>query len=274
MTLPRLATRLQILVIAALSLATAAVNAESDLNREFVRIDGFPVTAMHLAVFSAQTGAEPEQAEDQIRLLNELVNNFMIANSTEAKALSAHPEIVAALEVARARLLAQAFVRSELANAPVNEERIKAVYDAEFGAAQHTEVKARHILLNSRDAAAAAIKALDDGEDFSVLASRHSIGPTKDVGGDLGWIEPDAMEPEIAAALQSMADGTHSREPVKTRYGWHVILREQSRSVAPPALDSVRDEIERHLREEYVAQKILDIRQRANIEVQNPNDGG
>lgn len=249
-----------------------AADGDTGLDQPLVRIDGYPVTTLHLALFASQTGREPEQADEQIRMLNELVNNFIVANSDQGKALEELPEISAALDVARARLLAQAFVRDALSKVEVDEAQLKAAYEAEYGGAPGREFKARHILLNSRDAAVAAIAALDGGADFTALASQHSIGPSKQVGGDLGWFEADQMVKEFADALRTLDDGSYTGKPVKSQFGWHVILREQSRELPVPDVDDVRDELEQQLREQQVAGLLLSIREQAKVEVQPLGD--
>ena len=235
-----------------------------------LEIDGFPVTNLHLALFASQTGRNPQQPEEQIRMLNELANNFMLANSAGARELAGEPEIAAALEVARARLLAQAFIRSELEKVAIDDAEVRKRYDATYGGEPGTEYKARHILLNSRDAAVAAIGSLDKGEDFAELAKQHSTGPSKSVGGDLGWFEADQMVPEFAAATAQLSNGSYTKEPVKTQFGWHVILREDSREVPKPDLATARPEIEAEIRQEHVAQMVRDIRAKADIEVKGP----
>ena len=125
-----------------------------------------------------------------------------------------------------------------------------------------------NILLNSKDAAIAAIKELGKGADFAELATKHSVGPSKSVGGDLGWFEPEQMVPEFSAATEKLADGAYTQEPVKTTFGWHVILREESRDVAQPDFETARPELEQQIRQQHVAQLIKQIREKANIEVQ------
>lgn len=256
-------------------LFTAAHGEEQDPQvQTLIVIDDFPITTLHLGLFASQTGRNPQQADAQIRMLNELANNFMLANSVPGKQLAERPEIAAALEVARARLIAQAFVRHEIDKAEIDEAEVRKRYDAAYSGAPRKEYKARHILLNSRDAAAAAIKELDKGTDFAELAGKHSTGPSKTVGGDLGWFEPDQMVPEFSAATEQLADGTYSRQPVKTQFGWHVILREQSRDLAVPDFESARTEIETQLRQEHVAKALKAIRDKANIEVQKLDGNG
>ncbi len=233
-----------------------------------VTIDGKPITNLHFALFVTQTGRQPEDAESQIDLLNEMINNFMVAESAEGQALAEEPEVKAALEVARARLLAQSFIRSEIAKVKIDEDEIKKIYDEQYGNKKRQEFKARHALLNSEEDAKALIKELDGGADFAELAKQRSIGPSKTVGGDLGWFAPDEMVAEFADATAALEDGAYSKAPVQTQFGWHVILREESRESPPPSLDTVRAEITQKIQQEQVTEAVSAIRKKANIEVQ------
>lgn len=259
--------------LAALALATClAGNAAAEQDggpQALVKIDGFTISSLHFALFANQTGRDPQEPEAQLRLLNELVNNFMVANSPQGQALAAEPEVAAALEVARARLIAQTFIRSELDKAPVDEAQIQALYDAEYGSQPRTEYKARHILLSTEAEAQEVIGALDGGADFAELAAQRSIGPSKTVGGDLGWFEADQMVEEFSAATAQLADGSYSKQPVKTQFGWHVILREGSRDTPPPSLESVKADLERQLQQQQVAKIVAEIRANAKIEVES-----
>jgi len=250
------------------SIAGPLAAEEQDAPVTLVKIDDFAVTNLHLALFGSQTGRQPQDPGGQIDLLNELVNNFMVANSDAGRALAQKPEVAAALEVARARLVAQTFIRTALQEAEISDAQIRERYDSEYAKATTTEYKARHILLDSEGDARSVITALDDGGDFATLASERSTGPSKSVGGDLGWFEAGQMVPAFSAATAALADGRYTPDPVKTRFGWHVILREDSRELPPPALDAVRAEIERELKQEYVADAIAEIQRQARIEVQ------
>jgi peptidyl-prolyl cis-trans isomerase C len=236
-----------------------------------VTIDGFEITNLHFALFASQTGRNPDNAEGQISLLNELVNNFMVANSPQGKALASDPELAAALEVARARLIAQAFVRDQLENTPVDEARVRELYDLEYANSKRQEYKARHILLANEEDAKQVIKELDGGADFATLASERSTGPSKSAGGDLGWFESDQMVSEFSAATAQLVDGSYTTTPVKTRFGWHVILREESREAPPPDFNALKPELERKIRQQQIAEAITAIRDDSTIEVQEQN---
>ncbi len=49
---------------------------------------------------------------------------------------------------------------------------------------------------------------------------------SKPQGGDLGWFDPSGMVPEFGAAVSKLEKGKFTQEPVKTQFGYHVILLE------------------------------------------------
>ncbi len=97
-------------------------------------------------------------------------------------------------------------------------------------------IRAQHILLradqnaseskvdSARQAATALIDSAEAGTDFSGLARRHSEGPSASQGGDLGFFTEDQMVDEFSEAAFALADsGDIAPEPVRTRFGFHVI---------------------------------------------------
>lgn len=96
----------------------------------------------------------------------------------------------------------------------------------------------RHILIRtdnlvSSDEALAKIKLLkqriDSGEDFTKIAITHSEdkGSAGD-GGSLGWVSPGTMVKDFEETMNKLKPGEVS-EPVKTRYGWHLVKVENRR---------------------------------------------
>ena len=253
-----------------LGLASTLSAEDQQTPQTLVKIDDFAVTNLHFALFASQTGRNPQDAQGQISLLNELVNNFMVANSKQGRELASDPDVAAALEVARARLIAQAYVRSRLDATPVDEKQLRELYDAEHASAGR-EYKARHILLKTEEEAVAVIAELDGGADFAELASSRSTGPSKTVGGDLGWFEASQMVSEFSEATAQLADGSYSKTPVKTRFGWHVILREESREVPAPDFETLRPQLEKQVQQRQVGEAIGLIRDNTRIEVLGPD---
>ena len=101
---------------------------------------------------------------------------------------------------------------------------------------QNRRIRAQHILIragqnapqttvdSARQAATALIDSAEAGVDFAALAQRHSEGPSASQGGDLGFFTRDQMVDPFAEAAFALADsGDIAPEPVRTRFGFHVI---------------------------------------------------
>ena len=236
-----------------------------------VEVDNFNLNTMHFAYFAAkQTPDGDPSAEQQIKLLNELVNTFILSNSAEGQALAQQPDLAAAIDVSRARLITQALIENTLENSPVTDDEINAVYDEQYAGKTKQEFKARHILVKTEDEAKALIKQLDGGADFAQLAKEHSTGPSSSAGGDLGWFEKDMMVKPFADAVASMSNGTHSSSPVKTQFGWHIILREDAKDLGAVAVAQVKDDIISSIRTQKLRALINNLREKAKVEVKQP----
>ena len=148
------------------------------------------------------------------------------------------------------------------AQVEIGDERISEYYQghpAEFKSEKR--VKARHILIKvDADAdektveakKAEALKVYNmaaAGKDFGTLAKKFSQGPTKDKGGELGWFTRDKMVAPFADKAFSMKADEIS-EPVRTRFGWHIIKVEQIEEASTTSLKAASDGIRQKLIDE------------------------
>ena len=83
-------------------------------------------------------------------------------------------------------------------------------------------VRAKHILVDTENEAWALKSRITEGEDFDKLAKQYSKCPSKEKGGDLGYFNRGQMVPEFEKVAFETPIGGVS-DPVKTRYGWHII---------------------------------------------------
>ncbi len=86
------------------------------------------------------------------------------------------------------------------------------------------KASALHILVKTEPEALALKKKLDAGADFSQLAKKNSICPSKKSGGDLGEFKRGAMVKSFDNAV--FKKGSEDQKyigPVKTRFGYHLI---------------------------------------------------
>jgi peptidyl-prolyl cis-trans isomerase C len=201
-------------------------------------------------------------------LLQELINlELLVQDATRAK-LDQGEEYKRELEMTRRALLAQFAVRNQVESNPVDEARMREVYEQQIGqAGGEPEYRARHILVDSEADAKAVIAELDGGADFAELAKTRSTGPSGPQGGDLGWFSAGQMVPEFSQATATLEAGSYSKAPVQTQFGWHVILLEETRQASGPSFEEVRPQIENMLQSMQVREYIEGLRTKAEIKV-------
>lgn len=70
------------------------------------------------------------------------------------------------------------------------------------------------------------VEKLKNGEDFSTLAKEYSDDEgSKENGGDLGYFNTGDMVEEFEDAAYKLAVNEYTTTPVKTTYGYHVIMK-------------------------------------------------
>lgn len=206
------------------------------------------------------------QQEQRDQLVSELTDIYLLTSQEIVDEIEQNPAIQAQMELQRRGILAQAYATRFFSGLDVSEEEIRAEYEEQAEMAPPLQFKARHILVESQGEAASLIGELEDGADFAQLAEENSTGPSASGGGDLGWFTPNQMVKPFSDAVAQLEDGAYTKSPVQTDFGWHVILREDSRESEAPTLESVRNKIVQKLQQEKFQAHLEDLRQRATIE--------
>lgn len=128
------------------------------------------------------------------------------------------------------------------------------------------EIKASHILISTNTKADATeeekakaekealkkakkvIKELNKGKKFKDLAKKYSDDKaTSSNGGDLGYFQLGDMVIDFSNAVKELKKNEYTKEPVKTQYGYHIILRTGEKDRAK--LEDVKDDIKEKIRE-------------------------
>ncbi len=147
----------------------------------------------------------------------------------------------------------------------LTDKEIKNYYDENVTG----EIKASHILITAdvkddatdeekekaestaKKTAEKVIKELEKGKKFEDLAKKYSKdSATAENGGNLGYFDPSDMVEEFANAVKDLKNGEYTKEPVKTKYGYHIILRVDQKD--KKELKEVKDSI----KEKLTSQKI------------------
>ena len=160
----------------------------------------------------------------------------------------------------------------------ITDKEIKDYYNDEFAG----DISAKHILIKVKsdsdeegltddEAKAKAedlIKELNDGADFSTLAKENSEDPGSAAnGGDLGYFNKGKMVKEFEEAAYKLKVNEYTSEPVKTTYGYHIILKTDEKE--KESLDKVKDEIKEKIVDKKREDKVNDVKVLDKIRKEN-----
>jgi len=233
-------------------------------------VNGVYISKKTLATLEKEIAERSQgQSFPKEQLLEELIQRELLIQQALQKQLDKSPEVMERMETVKNSLLSQAALQDYLKANPVTDDEIKAEYDSKM-ANMGEEYKASHILVKTEDEAKKLIAELEKGANFQELAKKHSIDPMGSEGGDLGWFTADRMVPPFSEAVIALQNGQFSKQPVQTQFGWHVILREESRALTPPPFDAVKEQIRPMLQRQKAQTMIENLRKTAKVEVLLP----
>lgn len=228
-------------------------------------VNGVKIPAVRISAYALSGG----QNGDRQSIVNNMIVSELITQQARTAGLHNQPNIAEQLIVAEQTVLGRAYTQKFITELPVSDEAVQSKYDelkADF-AGRH-EYRSAHILVEDEALAKDlhAQIAADNGK-MADLAAQHSQDPGSSAqGGDLGWLEASVLVPEFSEALIAAEPGSLVPQPVKTRFGFHIIMVKERRPVAVPAMsDEFRERIKQAIRADSFASHLAELRERAQI---------
>ena len=236
--------RLSIITMSFVLLFSASIATAQESNSDTI----FDDAVLELLLESRlQKPAAQASSTERASAIEELTNIYLISSLPRALELGESSAIKVQLDLQERAILFNAFANDFLIKNQPTEQEIFNVYEDQIALKPPKEFHAHHILVDTQSEALSLVEQLQSGADFIELAKERSTGPSAPSGGDLGWFTAQAMVKPFSDAVAAMEDGTFTPAPVQTQFGWHVILREDSRDSAPPPLESIRDVLAQRL---------------------------
>ena len=267
-----LASAASLLALTACSPATDSKPAEqASKDPAAATVNGMAISQRTVDAIAKQgVGAgRPDTAETRKVIIDQIALQMLAAEAAVKKGLDKTPEIADQIAMMKQSILATAYVQDLIKNGAVTDDAVKAEYDRIKATITGTEYKAAHILVEKEAEARDIIARLKkDPGAFAKLAMEKSRDPgSKANGGDLGWFDASGMVPEFGAAVSKLEKGKFTQEPVKTQYGYHVILLEDLKPIEAPPLAEVKPQLTQQLQQQNARTQLDALKAGAKIEM-------
>lgn len=258
-----------------LSVAQEAAERETFvINDPVAVIDGKDLTKKEFLDFVTLTIGEPIEEFEEKAQVEGLVEAYSLqkylANAAAEKGLDEDEDYKMQMQYVQDKLLSDLFLLDFLMNAEVSDEELKKEYEKQVELVDKQEYKAAHILVESEEEAKKLIQEIADQKiDFATAAEEHSLDPGTAVrGGDIGgWFRLQMMDADFSAALEKMEKGEMSKEPVKTGFGYHIILVEDIRETNIDSFEGSKERLRGQIAQTQLQEYVLGLKDKIEIDV-------
>ncbi len=248
----------------------------------FATVNGMDITEREIAPIVAGLGPNVDISKlpDNIKkeILERSIMQQLLLKEAKDSGVAKGERFNRELELAKEMLTIRLWQEEKAKNIKVAENDIKAFYDknkAKF--MQPAQIKAGHILVKTEAEAKTIINDLKNfkGDDlvknFAITAAQKSLEPAaRQTGGALGWFSEHQMVKPFYDAAKALKKGEISSKPVKTQFGYHVILKEDAKDAHQATFSEAKPAIENILKQEKLKETITkeakDLRAKAKVE--------
>ena len=217
-------------------------------------------------------------ADAKKRLIDKAIERKLLLMEAKKAKVENLPEFKTAAKLGEENLAIQLWEKQQFDDIKISDKEAQDFYNKnKEGFVVPAQVRAKHILVADKKEADNVLKDLKGlkGEALSKKFSEIAVAKSIDKGsaqngGELGWFGKSQMVPEFANAAFTMKNGEISKAPVQSQFGYHIILKEDSRNQSTLTFDRVKENIVNNLKAEklrtQMQNKIESLRKSAKIE--------
>ncbi len=215
------------------------------------KVNGIAITDADVNAELMAMGPQGQQyntPEGRAALLEQLINKKLFLADAQKNMYEYDPVFKAELQKIKEDLLANFAITKAVESVKVSDDEAKNFYDENKSTLLSGEtVSASHILVDTEEKANAVLADINDGKiSFADAAKEHSSCPSSQNGGSLGEFGRGQMVPEFDKAVFEMSVG-EIVGPVKTQFGYHIILLNAKNEAKEIAFDEVAEQIKAKL---------------------------
>ena len=251
----------------------AASGGAADTSATLATVNGAPITQNFFDFYVKAAAGKQTSAltdEQKSNALDNLIRAQLVAQQALKDGVDKSSDTQDLLELTRLNVLQQTVEERYLKDRKATDQELHTEYESQVANLPKTEYHARHILVATEPFAQKVVERLEKGAKFEDIAKQESMDSSKDNGGDLGWFTPDRMVKAFADAVTTLKPGEYTHKPVQTQYGWHVIQLVDTRDLAPPPFDQVKQRLEQIVQQKKFKAYTDDLMKNAKIDKKTP----
>jgi peptidyl-prolyl cis-trans isomerase C len=178
------------------------------------------------------------------QLLEQLISFELMNKFGKEIELDKTQEYKDAIESISKEVITSMAINKILSDITVTDDEVKKYYeDNKETFAEPATVSARHILVETEEEAKKAKEEIaSEKMSFGDAAMKYSTCPSNQQGGNLGEFSKGMMVPEFEEAAFTSEIGVVT-EPVKTQFGYHLILVDAKNEASIKSFDEVKDSV-------------------------------
>jgi len=235
----------------------------------YATVNGYDIKDQDIKVLMRSIpGAKFEQLPPatQKKIVEQAVERHLLAKKAIKSGIENDDGFKKALEGIKNDLALELWMKKVFSSVKVDEKSVKNYFNKNAEKfIKPSRAKARHILVKTEKEANDVISQLKGlkgdklAKKFIELAKTKSTGPSGKSGGELGWFGKRQMVKPFSNATFALKKGEITKTPVKTQFGYHVILLQDKEIGKKATLAEVKPQIENALKMEKFRKKVTGI---------------
>ena len=225
---------------------------------------------LDLNIKAAVAQGQKNTPELQKALKDELINRELLAQQAERMDLEKGIDLDDQYTQLRQTLLIQALVENHFKDHPITDAQLREEYDRQRkltgDATSGYQYRVSQIIVANETDALDLISRINKGELFGKLAQQYSIADgAKGNGGQLGWLYPGQLSPELQQLVSKLSKGSIYPTPIQVQGGWAIIKLDDKRTYKLPGFEESKPQLRQAFVQQYLVETVKDLRGRARI---------
>ena len=238
----------------------------------FATVNGTPLTngLLILNIKAAMAQGQKDSPELQKALKEELINRELLTQEAIKQGLDKDIDFRDQIAQLKQTLMIQAFLENHFQKNPISDARLREEFDRQkklIGeGASASQYRLSQIIVSNETDAMELIRRIQKGELFGKLAQEYSNDQaSKGNGGQIGWVLPGQIVPQVANVIVNMNKGAVTNAPIQTQGGWVIVKVDDKRPFKLPTFEEAKPQLRQAIVQQYLAESVKRLRESAKI---------